>query len=229
MAKSKLAVADSWFREGGSAGLAQAEAEAIAALGIEEKGAVVVTAAEGWHPGVVGLVAARLREKFNRPAFAIALEPGGIGTGSGRSMPGVDIGRAVRRAVSEGILLKGGGHAMAAGVTLRKGALAEWRAYLEAALAADVEIARRASGLLIDGAVTAAAIPVGTANSIWWVKTAVIAPVASPSPAAAAIHRRGRNTRPDRTIRSGFPPSRERIWALVRPRSESPLSAEPIL
>ena len=137
--------------------LAQAEAEAIAALGIEEKGAVVVTAAEGWHPGVVGLVAARLREKFNRPAFAIALEPGGIGTGSGRSMPGVDIGRAVRRGVAEGILLKGGGHAMAAGVTLRKGALAEWRAFLEASLSADVEIARRSSGLLIDGAVTAAA------------------------------------------------------------------------
>ncbi len=66
--------------------VAQAEAEAMAALGIEEKGAVVVTAAEGWHPGVVGLVAARLKEKFGRPAFAIALEPGGIGTGSGRSI-----------------------------------------------------------------------------------------------------------------------------------------------
>jgi single-stranded-DNA-specific exonuclease len=146
--------------------LAQAEAEAIAALGIEEKGAAVVTAAEGWHPGVVGLVAARLREKFNRPAFAIALEPGGIGTGSGRSMPGVDIGRAVRRGVTEGILLKGGGHAMAAGVTLRKGALAEWRAFLEAALSADVEIARRASGLLIDGAVTAAAADADLVNMI---------------------------------------------------------------
>ena len=85
---------------------------------------MVVTAAEGWHPGVVGLVAARLKEKFGRPAFAIALEPGGIGTGSGRSIAGVDIGRAVRRAVAEGLLLKGGGHAMAAGVTLRKGA---WR------------------------------------------------------------------------------------------------------
>ncbi|HUI14802.1 MAG TPA: single-stranded-DNA-specific exonuclease RecJ [Xanthobacteraceae bacterium] len=137
--------------------LAQAEAEAIAALGLEEKGAVIVTAAEGWHPGVVGLVAARLKEKFGRPAFAIALEPGGIGTGSGRSIAGVDIGRAVRRAVTEGLLLKGGGHAMAAGVTLRKTALAELRAFLEAALAADVEVARRANGLLIDGAVTASA------------------------------------------------------------------------
>jgi single-stranded-DNA-specific exonuclease len=136
--------------------LAQAEAEALAALGIEEKGAVVITAAEGWHPGVVGLVAARLKEKFGRPAFAIALEPGGIGTGSGRSIAGVDIGRAVRRAVAEGLLVKGGGHAMAAGVTLRKGALAQLRAFLEAALSADVASARRLSGLMIDGAVSAA-------------------------------------------------------------------------
>jgi single-stranded-DNA-specific exonuclease len=137
--------------------LAQAEAEAMAALGIDEKGAVVVTAADGWHPGVVGLVAARLKEKFGRPAFAIALEPGGIGTGSGRSIAGVDIGRAVRRAVTEGLLLKGGGHAMAAGLTVRKGALAELRAFLEAALDHDVGVARRSSGLLIDGAVSAAA------------------------------------------------------------------------
>jgi single-stranded-DNA-specific exonuclease len=141
--------------------LAQADAEAMAALGIEEKGAVVVTAAEGWHPGVVGLVAARLKEKFGRPAFAIALEPGGIGTGSGRSIVGVDIGRAVRRAVSEGLLVKGGGHAMAAGVTLRKGALAPLRAFLESTLSADVETARRASGLMIDGAVSAAAADAG--------------------------------------------------------------------
>src|ERR1700693_4508235 len=136
--------------------LAQAEAEAMAALGIEETGAVVITAAEGWHPGVVGLVAARLKEKFGRPAFAIALEPGGIGTGSGRSIVGVDIGRAVRRAVTEGLLVKGGGHAMAAGVTMRKGALAQLRAFLESALSADVATARRLSGLMIDGAVSAA-------------------------------------------------------------------------
>jgi single-stranded-DNA-specific exonuclease len=137
--------------------VAQAEAEAMAALGLEEKGAVVITAAEGWHPGVVGLVAARLKEKFGRPAFAIALEPGGIGTGSGRSVPGVDIGRAVRRAVAEGLLEKGGGHAMAAGVTLRKAQLAPLRAFLESTLGPDVEIARRSNGLLIDGAVSATA------------------------------------------------------------------------
>ena len=135
--------------------LAQAEAEALAALGLEEKGAVVVTAAEGWHPGVVGLVAARLKERYGRPAFAVALEPGGIGTGSGRSIPGVDLGAAVRRAVHEGLLVKGGGHAMAAGVTLKKGALGAFRGFLEETLAPSVEVARRDSALKIDGAVSA--------------------------------------------------------------------------
>ena len=136
---------------------AQAEAEALASLGLEDKGAVIVTASEGWHPGVVGLVASRLKEKFARPAFAIALEPGGIGTGSGRSIPGVALGKAVRHAVEQGLLIKGGGHAMAAGVTLRKERLAEFRAYLESALAADVAEARHVNEILIDGAISARA------------------------------------------------------------------------
>jgi len=135
--------------------LAEAEAEAMAALGLEEKGAVVVTAAANWHPGVVGLIAARLKERFNRPAFAIALEPGGTGTGSGRSIQGVDLGRVVRQAVADGLILKGGGHAMAAGVTLKRDALAAFRVYLENALARDVDAARLDRSLLIDGAVSA--------------------------------------------------------------------------
>src|SRR5262247_3448457 len=137
--------------------VAQAEAEAMAALGAEDKGAVIVTASEGWHPGVVGLVAARLKEKFSRPAFAIALEPGGIGTGSGLSISGVDLGKAVRQAVKDGLLMKGGGHAMAAGVTLRKERLAEFRAYMESALAADVANSRHENELFVDGAVSARA------------------------------------------------------------------------
>jgi len=135
--------------------LAEAEAEAMAALGVEEKGAVVVTAGHGWHPGVVGLVAARLKEHYGRPAFAIALEPGGIGTGSGRSIQGVDLGAAVRHAVAAGLLLKGGGHAMAAGITISPDKLAPFRAYLEETLHGAVETARREDSLLIDGAVTA--------------------------------------------------------------------------
>ncbi len=134
---------------------AQAEAEALASLGLEDKGSVIVTASEGWHPGVVGLVASRLKDKFSRPSFVIALEPGGIGTGSGRSISGVDLGKAVREAVVGGILMKGGGHAMAAGVTLRKERLAEFRAYMESTLGADVAQSRHVNELFIDGAVSA--------------------------------------------------------------------------
>lgn len=137
------------------AAVAEAEAEALAALGSEDKGAVIVTAAPNWHPGIAGLIAARLKEKFARPAFAIALGPGDLGTGSGRSVAGVDLGRAVRQAVAGGLLLKGGGHAMAAGVTLRRDALGAFRAFLEERLGAAVEMARRDDALLLDGAVTA--------------------------------------------------------------------------
>jgi single-stranded-DNA-specific exonuclease len=88
----------------------------------------------------------------------VALEPGGIGTGSGRSIGGVDLGKAVRQAVTDGVLLKGGGHAMAAGVTLRNERLADFRAYMDNALAADVARSRHVRELFIDGAVSARAV-----------------------------------------------------------------------
>lgn len=138
--------------------LAAAEAEALAALGpLEEGASVVVTAGDGWHPGVVGLVAARLKERFKRPAFAVAFT-GDAGMGSGRSIPGVDLGAAVRRAVAAGLLEKGGGHVMAAGITVRRGRLAELRAFFEEALGASVDAARREDALLIDAATTAGAL-----------------------------------------------------------------------
>ncbi len=137
------------------AAVEEAQAEALASLGVAEQGAVVVTAQEGWHPGVVGLVASRLKERFRRPAFAIALS-GKIGTGSGRSIPGVDLGRAVRAAVEEGILIKGGGHAMAAGITVARERLGDFRAFLEQRLTLYVDNARADEALLIDAALTAA-------------------------------------------------------------------------
>src|SRR5262249_58492676 len=88
------------------------------------------------------------------------------GTGSGRCTPGVDIGQAVRRAVTEGLLLKGGGHAMAAGVTIAKDRLAAFRAFLEETLGAAVAAARRDDVLRIDGAVTAAAATTDLATTI---------------------------------------------------------------
>lgn len=141
--------------------LDMAEAQALASLGLDDDGAVIVVAADDWHPGVVGLVASRLKDKFRRPAFAIAffdagrLDAGGIGTGSGRSIPGVDLGRAVRAAVEAGIVIKGGGHAMAAGVTILRERLADFQAFLEARLAEKVTEGRAGEALLIDAALTA--------------------------------------------------------------------------
>ena len=145
--------------------LAEAEAEATLALGLEERGAAVVVAGEGWPSGVVGLIAARLKERFARPAFAFALN-GGEATGSGRSIPGVDLGRVVRAAVEAGLAVKGGGHAMAAGVTLAKSRIGEFRAFLEEKLAQPVAEARADAGLAIDAALTAAGASPALAHSI---------------------------------------------------------------
>jgi len=132
----------------------QAEAEADLALGRSGQDSVVVVAGEDWSPGIVGLVASRLKEKFGRPAFAIAFG-GRTGTGSGRSVLGVDLGQAVRAAVDAGILVKGGGHAMAAGITIDRDRLGDFRAFLEDRLAAKVESSRANDALLVDGALTA--------------------------------------------------------------------------
>ena len=96
-------------------------------------------AGEGWHPGVIGIVAARLKERFNRPACVAAIE-NGVAKGSGRSVPGFDLGAAVIAARQAGLLINGGGHAMAAGFTVAEsniGALREFVADRVKAMAAD--------------------------------------------------------------------------------------------
>lgn len=133
----------------------EAAAVAEAEIGGGEGPPVLVLASASWHPGIVGLIAARLKERFERPAFAIALHPDGTGTGSGRSVPGVDLGRAVIAAVEAGLVPKGGGHAMAAGVSLRPGDLGRFRSFLTEQLAQSVGAARAASALKIDAALTA--------------------------------------------------------------------------
>ena len=136
------------------AALDDAEAAAVAQAAAENS-AVIVAAKRGWHPGITGLVAARLKEKFRRPAFAISFNEDGIGTGSGRSIPGVDLGRAVQGAVETKILLKGGGHAMAAGLTVAAERFDEFKSYLDAKLALPVADARANDALLIDAVLTA--------------------------------------------------------------------------
>jgi len=128
---------------------------AEAEIGDGEGPSVLVLASANWHAGVVGLIAARLRERFERPTFAIALAPDGTGTGSGRSMPGVDLGSAVIEAVDLGLAAKGGGHAMAAGVTLKPGQIGPFRAHVMERLSASVGKARAATALEIDAAMTA--------------------------------------------------------------------------
>ncbi|MBB5751222.1 single-stranded-DNA-specific exonuclease RecJ [Prosthecomicrobium pneumaticum] len=135
----------------------EAVAEADAEIGGGPGPAVLVTASERWHPGIVGLVAARLKERFGRPAFAIALTGNGFGTGSGRSIAGVDLGVAVRAAVEAGLLVKGGGHAMAAGLTIAREKLGAFRAFLDEHLAEQASAARSADALLVDAALTARA------------------------------------------------------------------------
>jgi single-stranded-DNA-specific exonuclease len=121
---------------------------------------ILVLGSPDWHKGLVGLMASRLVDRFKRPACVIAWEPNASdpartsGTGSLRSIAGVDIGGAVRAAVASGQLIKGGGHAMAAGLTVEQGKLPDLIASLTERLAGATQRARVGAGLEIDGALT---------------------------------------------------------------------------
>src|SRR3954451_21638646 len=111
---------------------------------------VITVMSAGWHQGVIGIVAGRIKERFGRPAIVIAETEDGTGKGSGRSISGVDLGAAVLAAKDEGLLVAGGGHAMAAGLTLAAGGLERFREFINARLAADVEKSRGDRALLLD-------------------------------------------------------------------------------
>ncbi len=142
--------------------LEEAYAEADLRIETDPSLALVLVGSEAWHKGIVGLVASRLAERFRRPACAIAWEKevcsgALLGAGSLRSVAGVDIGGAVRRAVAGGHLLKGGGHAMAAGLTVKREKLEELTAFFASELAHASARARERASLEIDGALTAGA------------------------------------------------------------------------
>lgn len=136
----------------------EARAEAERELQSANPPSVIVTASHDWHPGIAGLIAARLRETLRKPAFAIAFDANGIGTGSGRSINGFDLGRLVRAAVDEGIVEKGGGHAMAAGLTVRSDRLGALRAFFEQHAAGQVDDLVQNDVLEIDGALAASGV-----------------------------------------------------------------------
>jgi single-stranded-DNA-specific exonuclease len=125
---------------------------------------MLLVAADGWHPGVIGIVAGRLRERYRKPVVVVGVDRGAnVGKGSGRSQPGVNLGRAVQAAFEEGLLLAGGGHAMAAGLSVRPEAIPELRAFLCERLAEETVVAAAEDGLDIDALVTTG----GCDRSLW--------------------------------------------------------------
>jgi len=135
------------------------EAMATAEARLEDNASLplLLVGSENWHKGIVGLVASRLTERFRRPSCVISWTGAGEGTGSLRSIAGVDIGGAVRGAVAKGLLIKGGGHAMAAGLTVARDRLDDVESYLSATLGDQTHRARSGASLELDGALVPAA------------------------------------------------------------------------
>ena len=134
----------------------QEQAEAL--LDAQGNRAVAVIAGLGWHPGVIGIVAGRIKEKAGRPAIVIALDEDGVGKGSGRSISGVDLGAAVMAAKDSGLLVAGGGHAMAAGLTVAADKVDALADFLDDRLASAVARARDDWALLIDAVLAPAGV-----------------------------------------------------------------------
>ena len=134
----------------------QAEAEEL--LATQGNRAVALIAGPGWHPGVIGIVAGRIKEKAGRPAIVVAIDDAGTGKGSGRSISGVDLGAAVLAAKDSGLLVAGGGHAMAAGLTVASDKLDALADFLDERLAPAVARARDDRALLIDAVLAPAGV-----------------------------------------------------------------------
>ena len=128
----------------------EAGVQADADLRIDAGANVVLVWGHGWHPGVIGIVAGRLKERLGRPVIVVAVGEDGIGKGSGRSITGVDLGAAIMAAREHGLLIAGGGHAMAAGLTVEEAQLSALAAFLDNRLAAAVDRAREDRALLLD-------------------------------------------------------------------------------
>ena len=147
----------------------EAEVQLAAAAHIESESnfadaPMLLVAADDWHPGVIGIVAGRLRERYRKPVIVVGIDrAANVGKGSGRSQPGVNLGRAVQAAYDEGLLLSGGGHAMAAGLSVRPDTIPELRAFLCARMAEESAIATAQDALEVDALVTAR----GADRALW--------------------------------------------------------------
>ena len=147
----------------------EASVRAAAMAQAEDRGLdapLVWAAGENWHPGVVGIVASRLKESTNRPAIVIGFDEEGIGKGSGRSVSGIDLGASIQRLASEGLLVKGGGHKMAAGLTVESDKLEPAMARLSELLAQQGADRIGPSDLKLDGMLMPGAASIDLVNQL---------------------------------------------------------------
>lgn len=140
--------------------------QADAAAARTGNASVAVVSGRGWHPGVIGIVAGRLKERLGKPAIVIGTDEAGIGKGSGRSITGVDLGSAIIAARETGLLQAGGGHAMAAGLTVAEDKIAALADFLDERLAAAVVSARESAALMLDCAVAPRGVSVELAETL---------------------------------------------------------------
>jgi len=158
----------------------QADMQAQAAMGKSGNLPALVVAGKDWHPGVLGLAASRLKERYKVPSFVLGIaKDSGEATGSGRSIKGVDLGGAVQAAVKAGIVKKGGGHAMAAGLSIDENRIGDLRAFFEETLAGETELAKQNQSLKVDAALTASGATIALIEQI---ETAGPFGAANPSP-----------------------------------------------
>ena len=120
------------------------------AAALPEDRALTLVSMDGWHPGVIGIVAGRLKDRFERPAIVIGVNEEGVGKGSGRSLKGANLGGAITAAREAGLLTSGGGHPMAGGLTVDAALIPELTAFLEARLKDEVKEARKNLSFKID-------------------------------------------------------------------------------
>ncbi len=119
---------------------------------------IIVVSGKGWHQGVIGIVASRLKDRFNRPAVVITIDEDGVGRGSARSIAGIDLGAAVVAAKEAEILLSGGGHAMAAGLTISSEKLNDFREFISSRITLAGKHGIEDPSINVDAAVAASAI-----------------------------------------------------------------------
>ena len=138
----------------------------LKAYSIHKTNSVIVISMEGWHPGVIGIVAGRLKERFNKPVIVIGIDENGVGKGSGRSIQGIDLGNEIKKLHEKGLLISGGGHEMACGLTIESKYIKTFHEILESNLRDKINSIRSKFSIKIDALLNISAVNMDLMNSI---------------------------------------------------------------